>query len=77
MAQDNLVIISEYRMPVDRFMCIDRFNVDGCLGRDFQGNKIGHEIDRSSAIECLFVVQGGWLVDKYFNNDMDMDTYDF
>lgn len=77
MAQDNLVIISEYRMPADRFLCIDRFNVAGCLGREFSSNKIGHEIDRSSATECLFVVQGGWLVDKYFNNDMDIDTYDF
>ncbi len=72
MAEDNLVLISEYRMPA-RFKSIRTFEIDGCLGREFTNGK---NIEQNIAIEQLFVVKGGWLVDKYYSDDID-DDYDF
>lgn len=71
-AKSNLVLISEYRMPTDKFKSIRTYEISSNLGRKFTDGK---NIDRSTAIEQLFVVRGGWLVDKYYSDDKS--EYDF
>ena len=68
MAKDNFILISEYRMPADRFKSIRTFEISSNFGRNFNDNE---NIDRNTAIEQLFVVKGGWLVDKYYSNDVE------
>lgn len=58
LSKDNLVIISEYSMP-KQFKEIDTFVLNGCIG--------GVVEDQPN--ECLYVVKGGWLVDKYFGDN--------
>ena len=72
MAKDNFILISEYRMPADKFKSIRTFEISSGFGRNFTGDK---NIDQITAIEQLFVVKGGWLVDKYYSNNTD--DYDF
>ena len=72
-AKDNLVIISEYRMPALDFKSIKYFELNNSLSKSFTDNK---ELEQTDCIEQLFVVRGGYLVDKYYPDEED-DTYDF
>lgn len=72
-SKDNLVFISEYRMPINDFKSIKQIQLKSHFGTDFTG---GEHIEQSQAIEQLFVVRDGWLVDKYYS-DNNEDNYDF
>lgn len=56
---DNLVIVSEYQMPIDRFQCIQEIKLSNGLGS-------------KEKIEKLFIVKCGWLTDTLFSNDMSL-----
>lgn len=58
-SKNNLVLISEYSMP-HGFKEVDRWIMNAGIGN-------GRGINTS--VERLFVVEGGYLVDKYFNTD--------
>lgn len=73
-AKDNLVIISEYRMPALDFKSIKHFEMHNPLAHTF--TKQNAIIEQAECIEQLFVVRGGYLVDKYFT-DEQIDDYDF
>ena len=73
LATDNLIYISEYRMPYNDFKSIKAIELRNCLGKDFNGDT---DIEQETCIEQLFVVRGGWLVDKYYPDDEDED-FDF
>lgn len=64
-SKKNLVFISEYRMPAG-FIEIDSWNISVPVGN---GCRKTHE---GFATERLFVVEGGYLVDKYFNQSKDL-----
>ena len=72
-AKDNLVIISEYRMPALDFKSIKYFELNNSLSKSFTDNK---ELEQTECIEQLFVVRGGYLVNKYYPDEED-DTHDF
>lgn len=72
-AKDNLVIISEYRMPALDFKSIKYFELNNSLSKSFTNNK---ELEQTECIEQLFVVRGGYLVNKYYPDEED-NTYDF
>ena len=59
-SKDNLVLISEYSMP-HGFKEIDSWVMSGGIHNGID--------DNNSSVERLFVVEGGYLVDKYFNTD--------
>lgn len=61
-SKNNLVLISEYSMP-HGFKEVDSWIMDSGIG-----NGVGSKTNDSS-VERLFVVEGGYLVDKYFNTD--------
>ena len=73
-AKNNFVLISEYRMPVQEFKSIKTINVTGNLSNT-GNNKFGNR-EQTECIEQLFVVRGGYLVDKYYPDEED-ETYDF
>lgn len=72
-SKDNLVFVSEYRMPINDFKSIKQITVEGNFGHNYRGEE---HIEQSEAIEQLFVVRDGWLVDKYYSDDNE-DNYDF
>lgn len=66
MAKDNLVLISEYSMigkHTENFVLLDEWQLNKSIGA-------GQTEDESS-IERLYYVKGGWLTDKYFENQED------
>lgn len=73
LAQDNLVLISEYTMVgkhTDKFIELDRWTLNKSIGA-------GQTEDESS-VERLFYVKNGWLTDKYFNKTIEVDdNFDF
>ena len=60
-SKNNLVLISEYSMP-HGFKEIDSWIMNNTIGS-------GCGAYTNSSVERLFVVEGGYLVDKYFNTD--------
>lgn len=71
-AKNNLVFISEYTMPDDRFICIDTFKIENQLSR--QNNKKNRLLNKTTKLtENLYIVKGGYLTDKYFSNDIGYD----
>lgn len=72
-ATDNLVFISEYRMPYNDFKSIKVIELNNQFGREFCGEA---NIEQEVCIEQLFIVRGGWLTDKYYP-DEDDEEYDF
>lgn len=70
LSKNNLVFISEYVMPHEKFKIIDSFNLKTSFENGIHNKK---ETDR---IENLYVVRGGHLVDKYYPDDED-EEYDF
>jgi len=64
-SKNNLVLVSEYSMP-HGFKEIDSWIINStmCSG-------IGTTTNNNSSVERLFVVEGGYLVDKYFGTDVD------
>ena len=64
-AKNNFVLISEYTMDSNRFKCIDEFRLDKLMGKTTS--------DIKEVTEKLYVVKGGYLVDKYFNDDILLD----
>lgn len=73
-AKNNFVLISEYRMPVQDFKSIKTIEVAGFLSTS--GNNKVESREQTECIEQLFVVRGGYLVDKYYHDEED-NTYDF
>ena len=69
-AEHNLVFISEYIMPADKFKCINSFVLDTTINSGLEND------NKDNKIENLYVVRGGYLVDKYYPDDED-DDYDF
>jgi hypothetical protein len=61
-------------MPVQDFKSIKTIEVTGNLSNT--GNNKVENREQTECIEQLFVVRGGYLVDKYYPNEED-DTYDF
>jgi len=74
-AQNNFILISEYRMDPTYFKPIQDFK----YSKHFAINNNTLEEDKKEkydkeCIERLWVVRGGWLVDKYFNDkELDFD----
>lgn len=71
LAKDNLVLISEYRMNgnyANNFKVLRNWNLGTGIGA-------GRQTDDSflEYIESLFYVDGGYLTDKYFNDDEELD----
>ena len=52
-------------MDSSKFKCIDEFKLDNLMGKTTSSIK--------EVTEKLYVVKGGYLVDKYFNNDIPLD----
>lgn len=68
MAKDNLVLISEYSMigkHVKEFIQLDEWTLNKSIGEG--------QTDDETSIERLYYVKGGWLTDKYFNDNEALD----
>lgn len=61
-SKNNFVLVSEYSMP-NGFKEVDSWVMNTTFGTGIGNNS------NSSSIERLFVVDGGYLVDKYFGTD--------
>lgn len=68
MSKDNLVLISEYSMigkHNDMFIELDNWKLNKSIGAG--------QTDCEETTERLYYVKDGWLTDKYFNDEQELD----